>query len=75
MIFKTIAIYFHSYGWPLLLKISKQLNNQNTIYVKFEYLLGVIVLNRKKMECMKNNKRVTWSGYDMITSLIKNKIA
>lgn len=61
MIFES-SILIPSIWTPLLLEISKQLNNQNTIYVKFEYLLSVIVLNRKKNGMHENNKRVTWSG-------------
>lgn len=47
----------------LLLKSSKRLNNQNTINVEFEYFVQRNrYYNRKKIECMKKNKREPWSG-------------
>lgn len=50
----------------LLLKSSKRLNNQNTIYVKFEYFverltITVIIIERKNGTPV-NNKRLPWSG-------------
>lgn len=44
----------------LLLKSSKRLNNQNTIYVKFEYFVQRNrYYNRKKIECMKKKQART----------------